>query len=449
MRGFSGSTVVEQPAASKRSQPVRQTRTNPARTASNVAQTQGGALAQQADDQLIENPGFFPTITHFTDSITALPKEMTRHYTMLKEVDAKIYGPEAQLGLLLNECLRAPPPPPQTHHHTIKPSEFTNARPIASLNASASVVEATASSRPAIRGTHGQLEPSDWARRNHFHMMRQTMAGMLATLDEKNHVLNTAIDGLDKQLKRCNSSYPHIEDEISEEARLGSMTHWAYTDKTAEKKGMIGAERTRRAANNAAAQAALHEAEGAAVRSNQRREAVADRKKNSQYLDSDFDDTRAGKRGQASSKGRKAVDAAVGLGIVNGAAPPPKRRKVEKPPIGSLPQGKAMASVYGDAVGNGRGVVGSPRDLSVNDGGKKKGRGGAVAVNGSGRRRLVHDERMCRSCADPPQSQSQYKRVGGQLAVLGLVTRSRYICCGKGPTRQKPSTCSHAKDSLI
>ena len=56
-----------------------------------------------------EDPGFFPAITHFTDSITALPKELIRHYTMLKEVDAKIYGPEAELGQLLYKALANPP----------------------------------------------------------------------------------------------------------------------------------------------------------------------------------------------------------------------------------------------------------------------------------------------------------------------------------------------------
>lgn len=389
MRGFTSSTIVEQPAASKRSQPIRQTRTNPVRTASNVAQTQGGALAQQADDQRIENPGFFPAITHYTDSITALPKEMTRHYTMLKEVDAKIYGPEAQVGQLLHEALRAPPPP-RNPQKPASSSESETSRSIGYPNTSTSAVEATDVAHRVVSGVQTQAEPPDWARRNHFHTLRQTLAGMLATLDEKNHVLNTAIDGLDKQLKRCNSSYPHIEDEISEEARLGSMTHWAYTDKTAEKKGMIGAERTRRAANNAAAaQHALQEAEGAAVRSTQRREAVADRKKTTQYVDSDFDDSRAGKRGQAGGKGRKVADSSVGLGIKDGVAPPTKRRKIEKLPIGSLPQGKAMTTVYGESVGAGRGVAGNPRDLSVNDG-KKKGRGGAAGINGIGRRRLVY-----------------------------------------------------------
>ena len=305
---------------------------------------------------------------------------------MLKEVDAKIYAPEAQLGQLLNDALRAPLPPRIQHHHPKEPEEDTASIHVPSSNATTSSAETVAVSRAAARATHGPPEPlNDWGRRNTFHKMRQTLAGMLATLDEKNHVLNTANDGLDKQLKRCDSSYPYIKDEISEDARDGSMTHWAYTDKTAEKKGMIGAERTRRAA---VAQAALHEAEGAAVRSSQRREAVADRKRNTHVIDSDFDDTRIGKRAQTNGKGRKAAENAVGLGIINNGAPPSKRRKTEKPSAGSFPQGKAMASVYGDFSATGRGAVSSPKGLSVIDGGKKKGRTTA-AVNGTGRRRLV------------------------------------------------------------
>ena len=106
MRAFTGSTVVEQPSVANRRQPVRQARTNPSRTTTNLAitTTSSGQTPDGAND---ETRGFFPAITHFTDSITALPKEMIRHYTMLKEVDAKVHGPEEKLGQLLNAGLRA------------------------------------------------------------------------------------------------------------------------------------------------------------------------------------------------------------------------------------------------------------------------------------------------------------------------------------------------------
>ena len=384
MRPFSNTTIGDQPAASNRRQPVRQTRTNPARTATNVVQPQAGALAQAPDGDRNANPGFYPAITHFTDAITALPKEMIRHYTMLKEVDAKTHGPEALLGQYLNVALKLPAPPQQQAPRT-------------QANAAENATYAARSTDPPSADSNGNGtqpnahdEPADLARRGHFHNMRLAMLEMLQTLDEKNHVLNTALDSLDKQMKRCNSSYPHIEDEISEEARYGSLTHWAYTDKSGEKKGMIAGERTRRAANTAAA--AQQEAEGAAMRSEARREALAARKHRNQHVDSDFDDGRAiSKNPKSSGKGRKAADAntgtAAGLVVLNGAGPPNKRRKVEKA-TGGLPAERAMASVFGANGGTGRGLASSPRDIPVHDAaGKKRGRGGSLAVNGTGRKR--------------------------------------------------------------
>ena len=207
--------------------------------------------------------------------------------------------------------------------------------------------------------------------------MRKEMACLLMTLDEKNHVMNTAIEGLEKQLKRCQSSYPHIEDEISEEARLGSMNHWAYnTDKATEKKGMVAGERTRRAANHLAA-----ENEPAAVRSEARREAVAARKGRQANVDSDFDDVRSyGKKAQSIAKGRKAGDTVYGLGIANAPVPSNKRRKIEKPATGGFNTEKVMQSVYSFGA---RGA--SP---AIDGAGRKKTRGGALAA-GNARRRQV------------------------------------------------------------
>ena len=194
------------------------------------------------------------------------------------------------------------------------------------------------------------------------------------TLDEKNHVMNCAIDGLEKQLERCQSSFPYIEDEISEEARLGSMTHWAYnTEKPTEKKGMMAGERTRRAANNLA----VAEGDAAAVRSEARREAVAARKGRTQNVDSDFDENKAyGKKVQNGGKGRKIGEPAFGLGISNVTAPPNKRRKAEPQGAVGMAMARTISSTYGT---NARGTP--PAADS-----KKKPRGGAVAPT-NGRRR--------------------------------------------------------------
>lgn len=450
MRAFSGSTVVEQPAASNRRQPVRQTRTNPARTASN-AQIQGGPFVQLPDVERNANPGFYPAIQHFTDAIAALPKEMIRHYTMLKEVDAKIYGPEALLGDLVKQALKSPPSP-CTKASLPKASNFMKQSVIAASDGPSSATDSADASRPEMSTqprTQEQADAIDWARRKNFHSIRQTVADMLVTLDEKNHVLNTALDSLDKQMKRCNSSYPHIEDEISEEARYGSLNHWAYTEKTAEKKGIMAGERTRRAANAAAANAAAQEAEGAAVRSEQRREALAAKKNRNQNLDSDFDDGRAiSKKAQAGGKGRKAADAAlgnsIGLGITNGA-PPSKRRKVEKLSGSNLGPESAMATVFGSS----RGGAGSPRDLSFNDTpGKRKGRGG-LSLNGSGRRRSVLTLLLSQSFANCSKLQSQHKHVSSQFTLLSILSCSWHVLFCEGSPRKKSSTKCASKGPFV
>ena len=45
-------------------------------------------------------PGFLPALTHFTDSVDAFPKELIKHFSMFKEVEAKIHDPEQVLEML-------------------------------------------------------------------------------------------------------------------------------------------------------------------------------------------------------------------------------------------------------------------------------------------------------------------------------------------------------------
>lgn len=382
---------------SNRRQPIRQTRTNPPRVAANVAQPQTPAGTSKSAGQNA-NPGFYPAITHFTDSITALPKELIRNYTMLKEVDAKIHGPEEILRQLVRGVLNAPLPhhkaTPLTHNHdTIRPHNENK------INAQLRETTASPTSAPD--------EGLSLQRRQIALNLRIVMNEILTTLDEKNHVMSNAVDELNKQLARCDSSYAHIPKEISEEARHGSLNHWAYTEKAAEKKGTLAGERTRRdnAGNNQANLGANQETEGFASRSEMRREALAAKKRPHNHLDSDFDDGRspaqtASRKVQANGKNRKPPDppmiinnAAVGLGIANGAssAPPAsKRRKMEKStvimPINVVPVERAMSSVFGNNAVLARGGAGSPRDTPTVEVAKKKGR--VVArVNGSTRQR--------------------------------------------------------------
>ena len=227
--------------------------------------------------------------------------------------------------------------------------------------------------------------------------------------------MSTANDCLDKQLARCESSYRHLGNEISDEARFGSSNHWAYIAKVAQKKGTLAVERNRRdaAANNPTAGAGP-EHDGVVSRSELRREALAARKNRNHQPDQEFDDGRstaqtATRKAPTNGKGRKAAEAAavlangtgVGLGIANAPSPvgpPSKRRKVEKPGAGATPVGvpieRAMNTVYGSNGAVAKGTSRSPRNTPTAETAKKKGRTTGPA-NGTVRGRCESFVRRC------------------------------------------------------
>lgn len=311
---------------------------------------------------------------------------------MLKEVDAKIYGPEEMLGQLVTAALKSPAPSKKLPIRPQPNSATTNTDGTETV--AGSVSDGTGPSQapaPSLAGSLDDPNAPDVSRRRMFGNVRLVLGEMLSTLDEKNHVMLTALDNLDKQLARCDSSYPYIADEVSEEVRLGSKTHWAYRERT---KATTVAERTTRQLANTAA---IQEAEGPAARSEVRREALAARKQRNQHADSDFDERSGpstGKKSSAAQKGRKAAEVfpreGGGLGITNGGAlggPPTKRRKVEKT-VGGVPMQRAMSGVYGSNTGLVRGNAASPRDTPMIDASKRRGRAMGI-VNGTGRKRLA------------------------------------------------------------
>ena len=374
--------------ATSRRQPTRQARTNSTRNVTNILHARGSGLGLQGDvaDAGDEAPGFCPAITHFTDSISALPKEMIRQYTNIKEADGKLWKNKDTLEHLITQAMKLPKIYRKGHTSAeALGTPVANGRPVSQANRPAAM------GQPSFLNNHSPSVGSPDHRRFLLASINKTVNDMLNPLDEKVLFIQNAVGRLEHELARCEESYPYIADEVSEEARLGSITHWALVDRTTEKKTTVEGGRTRLAATNTAANLDL---DAPAGRSEARREAVAARKQRNQQLDSDFDDVRVGAKRGSSGKGRRAdgpmaANAAVpGLGISNGVpVGPNKRRKVEKGPMAatgvSMERG-ATVSVLGPNIGPK--ANGNSKDAAALDGGKKRGRTTAVA-NGTARKR--------------------------------------------------------------
>ncbi|KOC17233.1 PHD finger domain protein [Aspergillus flavus AF70] len=352
------SSAVSSSAVNSR-QSVRQTRTNPSRT----SKTLGRSSFAYGHGSLTDTPptppvahGFYPALTHFTDAITALPREFRRHNSLLKEVDAKAWALEDNLQQLLKAS-----------------SELQADPPLAQAPDNAGVLQ-----EDLATGASQAVEPQENSNRRYLlGRVRQTLQDLMMTADEKNHVISNANDELDRQLLRLDTIFPFIAGEISDEARLGSLTHWAYSNRNAVK--TTTNERPRReAASNKDLAHALHEAE-VASRSEARREAVLARKQRRTHADSDFDDARAsGRKGQSGkARGAAANDASAVAGQA-GASGQTKRRKVERPP--TVDTGAAM-----ERSASGAGASGRAGSKDATDATKKRSR--APNANAAGARK--------------------------------------------------------------
>ncbi|KAK1481463.1 PHD-finger domain-containing protein [Colletotrichum cuscutae] len=374
--------------SSRRSQPVRQTRTNPPRVSSGLRGSANGrdSLAGgSASDQPID---IYPAISYFSDAIAALPKELVRHFTLLKEVDAKIFAPEDALFKLVDAAMNAPLPQPRPVNDASS-SVAPASAPMSAQNSSSGVPLGGPAPPPAP-STDGSYatsiyDPSNFPRRQLFRQTAYKIQEMLGSLEEKNHVISTANDALQKQLARIDDVWPHVENEFSDEAKWGSDTHWAYPENRAATKA-AHTERSRREGAAAISAAAQQLAEEAAARSDARKQAVQAKKSQktqAQPHESELDDAEGRskpeptKKGHGGGKARKAAEAAanVGLGIstngnTNGAAPQPKRRKVEKTPSGNNAAERAMSTVFGATASKAKTT--SPRETPAPEGGGPK-----------------------------------------------------------------------------
>lgn len=319
----------------------RQTRTNPTRSSKTI----GASLRKNS---LISNPptsvqgahephGFYPAITHFADAIAALPRDYRRHTSLLNEVDAKAWSPEETLQKLLTQCLSDPPPKAALMgSQNVAGTTISNAADEAIiLSATNSVVGAPLDN--ASQYSNQSADPAVMQRRQLFAALRHNLMQIMVTMDEKNHVINNANEELSRHIRRLDNVWHHISDEISEEARLGSLKHWAYTETNPTKKPTTASSRREAAAGLAI----MHDTE-ISQRSESRREAMLAKKQRlNQQVDSDFDESRAPSRKGVGNGKRRAVEAIEPANLAPVGAG--KRKKPDRIGIGGAGMERSLS----------------------------------------------------------------------------------------------------------
>ncbi|OAG11880.1 uncharacterized protein CC84DRAFT_1159296 [Paraphaeosphaeria sporulosa] len=381
-----GSRAAGPSTASDR-RPTRQGRTT-VRPTNYYARNFGGRSGgmEQTPEAANNAGGFCPALTHFSQAVDAFPKELIRHFSMFKEVEAKIHDPERSLGLMFDEIDQMPVP---TRAERLESSHNS----VVVENGSGTGANGGTMQDPAILwqqlaaidpDTLSPREQANLKKRQAFCRLRMHIVNILPALDEKLVVLGGAKATKDKGLARMNNSYAHLDEEVSEEARYGSLSHWAYADKEEKKKGNAH-ERQRRevaSANNLAAAAQhMHDVDSIAAKSEARREAMlANKRSRHQHVDSDFDDRPTKKPHKRKAMVAEAAgndSRAVGLGITsNGAPSQGKRKKTEKALAAAVaaapPMERSLSGALKAAAGAGGRSGTSPRATPSVEGGTSK-----------------------------------------------------------------------------
>lgn len=259
------------------------------------------------------------------------------------------------------------------------------------------------------------------------------------TADEKNHVISNANDELDRQLLRLDTVFPYIAGEISDEARLGSLGHWAYSNRNAAAKAAANERPRREAASNKDIVHAIQEAE-AASRSEARREAVMARRQRRAHGESDLDEVRAagGRKGQSSKARAAAAGDASAVGnahATTGTSGQPKRRKVERPAPAD-----AATAMERSASGN----VSRTGTKEGPDGAKKRSR--APNTNTAAARKRYGDSEAKKETESTGEGplwltwfKEQHRGLDHGVTYFGAVTGCR-CCCH--PTKRSQSRTS-------
>ena len=236
--GAAGSTAAASAAASSssRRQPLRQARTQPRKLTNARSAVNGNS---QTNESASHHPParFYPALTSFTDAVDALPSETIRHFTLLREVDAKACTPEAHLRDLIDAFEKCPnsedpyaPDPALEALNQLEEQVFAQTAEAAELLAQLEK-EGTAS---------GTIAGRPETKRARAAQIRSQLQQLLVTQDEKIHVVTTANEAIQKLLSRIEQTFAYVEVEIPALYRLGSKEHWAYKDPVSDATGVTG-----------------------------------------------------------------------------------------------------------------------------------------------------------------------------------------------------------------
>jgi len=157
---------------------------------------------EQTPEAANSAPGFLPALTHFTGAVDAFPKEMIKHFSLFKEVEAKLFDPEHMLKELLDQIAQLP---------------VTTRGQLPSTESSAGA-DSNASVSPPHPGNASPEEQAATEKRQLVHRLCILIRGMMSTLDEKLVVLQGAKATKDRGLARMHHSYAQLDGEISDEA---------------------------------------------------------------------------------------------------------------------------------------------------------------------------------------------------------------------------------------
>lgn len=266
---------------------MRQARTNPARKNATNSKLGGRGLVNGSGGQNAPSnqppAKFYPALTAFTDAVDALPSETIRHFTLLREVDAKAYGPEAGLRALIDAAQSLPAPDDAYEYdpalETMKKlDELQRRRDDLVLAAEMGLLhELEAIQAIEIASGAKTILGHPETRRARCLQIRTQISEILVTLDEKIHVITTAYEALQKHLQRIDHAYSYVQHEVPDLYRLGSTEHWAYKEPV--KKGTAAAqaraaERAQREAAEERHNAQQREIETSNTRTETRREAL-------------------------------------------------------------------------------------------------------------------------------------------------------------------------------